>query len=75
MNEPLIRMERNKYEAVQCTPLSEEKLRNTYWENTMFARLGIEALVSRLLTQIQHFYSAGAHCIGRVVYICLHFHQ
>ena len=51
MNEPLIRMERNKYEAVQCTPLSEEKLRNTYWENTMFARLRIEALVSRLLTQ------------------------
>ena len=23
-------MERNEYEAVQCMPLSEEKLRNTY---------------------------------------------
>lgn len=41
----------NEYGVVQRTPPSEEKLRNTYWENTMFARLGIEALVSRLLTQ------------------------
>lgn len=41
----------NEYGVVQCTPPSEEKLRNTYWENTMFARLRIEALVSRLLTQ------------------------
>jgi hypothetical protein len=54
MNEPLIRIERNEYEAVQSMPPREEKLRNTYWENTMLARLGIEALMSRLLTQIQH---------------------
>ena len=59
MNEPLIRMEKIEYKAVQYVPPSENQKKmqkNTYVAMTMLARLGIEALMSHLLTQIQHIW-------------------
>jgi len=60
-------MERNEYEVVQYTLLSENQvkiLRNTYVAMTMLARLGIKALVSHLLTQIQHVGVVGCWLSG-----------
>ena len=57
MNEPLIRMEKIEYEVVQYVLPSENQIkmqRNTYVAMTMLARLRIKALMSHLLTQIQH---------------------